>query len=95
MPSADQVVTWLIVGLIGGSLAGFATTFDRRGHGIVRNLLVGLVGALVGGFLVRLLGLWPSLEGVSISARDVVAAFLGSLIVLVALWLWQRARGPA
>ena len=92
MPSLDQLMVWLIVGLIGGTLAGFATKWDRKGYGILRNLLVGLVGAIVGGFLIRAFGLWPSLDAVAISARDVVAAFLGSLVVLAILWIWQRSK---
>lgn len=94
MPSLDQLVVWIIVGLLGGSLAGLLTTWERRGFGLFRNLAVGLAGALVGGLLFRMLGLLPGLDKVSISLRDVVAALVGSLIVLVALWLWQRSQKP-
>lgn len=90
MPSIDQVIVWIVVGLLGGSLAGFITTRRRKGHGFFRNLGVGLVGAFVGGFLFAMLGLFPGLDRVSISLRDIVAAFVGSLLVLFALWLWQR-----
>ena len=77
-------------GLLGGSLAGLIITRERKGFGLVRNLAVGLVGALVGGLLFRWVGLFPSLDKVAISLRDVVAAFVGSLIVLAAIGLWQR-----
>ena len=90
MPSIDQFIVWFIVGLLGGSLAGLMTTWDRKGLGLLRNLGVGLVGALVGGLLFRVLGLAPGLDRVAISLRDVVAAFVGSLIVLMALWIWRR-----
>ena len=56
----------------------------------MRNLAVGLAGALVGGLIFRAFGLLPSLDQVSISLRDVVAAVVGSLIVLLAVWFWQR-----
>jgi uncharacterized membrane protein YeaQ/YmgE (transglycosylase-associated protein family) len=92
MPSIDQIIVWIVVGLLGGSLAGFITTRKWKGHGYFRNLGVGLVGAFVGGFVFGLLGLFPELDRVSISLRDVVAAFVGSLLVLFALWLWQRSR---
>jgi uncharacterized membrane protein YeaQ/YmgE (transglycosylase-associated protein family) len=62
-------------------------TWDRKGLGLLRNLGLGLVGALVGGLLFRVFGL---AQVVAISLRDVVAAFVGSLIVLVALWIWRR-----
>jgi uncharacterized membrane protein YeaQ/YmgE (transglycosylase-associated protein family) len=92
MPSIDQVIVWLVVGLLGGSLAGLIITWDRKGFGLLRNLAVGLAGALVGGLLFRLLGLLPQLDKFAISLRDVVAAVVGSLIVLTGLWLWQRFR---
>jgi uncharacterized membrane protein YeaQ/YmgE (transglycosylase-associated protein family) len=56
---------------------------------------VRLAGALVGGLLFRVLGLFPRLGNVAISLRDVVAAFVGSLLVLTALWLWQRWKGSS
>jgi uncharacterized membrane protein YeaQ/YmgE (transglycosylase-associated protein family) len=95
MPSIDQFIVWIVVGLLGGSLAGLITTWDRKGYGLLRNLAVGLVGALIGGFLFRMLGLLPGLERIAISLRDVVAAVIGSLIVLVALWAWQQYKKSA
>jgi uncharacterized membrane protein YeaQ/YmgE (transglycosylase-associated protein family) len=92
MPSLDQVIVWIAVGLLGGSLAGLVVKWDREGFGFIRNLGLGLAGALVGGLLFRLFRLFPGLDAVSISLRDVVAAFVGSLIVLVGLWIWQRSK---
>jgi uncharacterized membrane protein YeaQ/YmgE (transglycosylase-associated protein family) len=92
MPTVDQVIVWIVVGLLGGSLAGLIVKRDREGFGIMRNLGLGLAGALVGGLLFRLLRLWPSLDQISISLRDVVAAFIGSIIVLVGLWAWQHYK---
>ncbi len=90
MPTIDQFIVWIVVGLIGGSLAGLIITWDREGFGMVRNLAIGLAGALVGGLLFRLLGLLPQLDRIAISLRDVISAVVGSLIVLTAYWLWQR-----
>jgi uncharacterized membrane protein YeaQ/YmgE (transglycosylase-associated protein family) len=92
MPSLDQLIVWIIIGLLGGSLAGLIAKWNRRGFGIAGNLGVGLVGAMVGGLLFRLFGLLPGLDRIAISLRDVVAAFAGSLIVLAALWLWNRLQ---
>ena len=80
-----------MVGLLGGTLAGLLIKWDRKGFGLLRNLGLGLVGAFVGGLLFRLLGLFPELDKYAISLRDVVAAVVGSLLVLAALWLWQRS----
>ena len=90
--SLDRIVVWIIIGLIGGSLAGLIVKRERKGFGILRNFALGLAGALVGGYLFRLFALLPVLDQVMVSLRDVVAAVVGSLIVLAALWLWQRWR---
>jgi uncharacterized membrane protein YeaQ/YmgE (transglycosylase-associated protein family) len=87
---------WIIVGLLGGSLAGRLVTWKRGGFGYLTNLALGLCGALIGGIFFRVLGLWPGLDRIVISLRDVVAAVAGSLLLLLAWWLWQRyrAEGP-
>ena len=90
MPSLAQFITWIVMGLLGGSLAGLIITRERKGLGRARNMGLGLAGAIVGGLLFRLLGLLPGLDQISISLRDVVAAFVGSLIVLPVIGLWQR-----
>jgi len=95
MISATQFVVWIVVGLLGGSLVGLIVRRERRGFGVWRNLGLGLSGALVGGLLFWLLGLFPGLDSVRISLRDVVAAVIGSFLVLGALWVWQRWKGSA
>src|SRR5262249_39650729 len=95
MPSFDHIIVWIIVGLLGGSLAGLISKWDGRGFGLCRNLGLALLGALIGGLLFRWLGILPSLERISISLRDVVSACIGSLLVLLALWVWERARKTA
>ena len=95
MVSLTQFIVWIIVGLLGGSVAGLVVRRDRKGFGVWRNLGLGLLGALVGGLLFWLLELFPELDKVRISLRDVVAAIVGSFIVLGALWLWQRWKGSA
>jgi uncharacterized membrane protein YeaQ/YmgE (transglycosylase-associated protein family) len=94
MPSVAQIIVWVVVGLIGGSFAGLIIKWDREGFGTIRNLGLGLAGACVGGLLFRLLGLFPELDAVVVSLRDVVAAIVGSLLVLLGLWLWQHFKGP-
>lgn len=88
----DQIVVWVVVGLLAGSLTGYVVKRERRGFGTFANLGLGLAGALVGGLLFRLLGLFPDLDKFAISLRDLVAAVLGSLLVLLGLWWRQRGN---
>jgi uncharacterized membrane protein YeaQ/YmgE (transglycosylase-associated protein family) len=90
MPSVDQIIVWIVVGLIGGGLAGSLVTWERGGFGLFRNLVLGLAGAVIGGLLFRLFGWFPGLDKIAVSLRDIVAAVVGSLILLTALWLWRR-----
>ena len=94
MPTIDQLIVWIVVGLLGGSIAGLLLTWNRTGFGFLKNLGLGLAGALVGGLLFRLFGLFPALALIAISLRDIVSALVGSLLVFAALWLWQRFRPP-
>jgi uncharacterized membrane protein YeaQ/YmgE (transglycosylase-associated protein family) len=92
MPSVDQLIVWIVVGLFGGGLAGALMTWERGGFGLFRNFSLGLAGALIGGLLFRVSGIWPGLDKIAISLRDVIAAFVGSLVVLAVLWIWQKLR---
>lgn len=88
--TVSQIVVWLIVGLIGGTLAGMLIKWQRAGFGFWTNFGIGLVGALVGGLLFRAFNLLPDLEQVAISLRDVAAATVGSLLFLIGWWIWQH-----
>jgi uncharacterized membrane protein YeaQ/YmgE (transglycosylase-associated protein family) len=92
MPSLSQFAVWIAIGFVGGSLAGMAVARARRGFGLVRNLGLGLIGAVVGGLIFRIFGLLTSLDSIAVSLRDVVDAFMGSLLVLVVIWLWQLRK---
>jgi uncharacterized membrane protein YeaQ/YmgE (transglycosylase-associated protein family) len=85
-----QFITWLIVGLLGGSAAGMVVKRQRKGFGIAVNLALGALGAILGGVVFRIFSLFERLDAISISLRDLLSAFLGSLLVLAIVWIWQR-----
>ncbi len=87
-----NVLTWLLVGLAGGSLAALALTARTRGFGLLRNLLLGVTGALVGGGVFAMFNLFPNLDKIAVSARDLLAAVLGSLVVYFLHWVWLKFR---
>ena len=93
--SVSDVLVWLIVGLLAGSLAGLLVKRSKRGFGHLANLGLGLVGAVVGGYLFDLLRIDLGLANISVSLQDIVAAMVGSLLFLIALYLlnnWYRNR---
>lgn len=85
-----QLLIWLIVGALAGSVAGVIFTGRRRGYGHAANILIGLIGAIVGGVLFNLLGINLGLGNLVFSAEDVVAAIVGALVVLLVLSLIRR-----
>lgn len=90
MFTLSNLVTWIVVGLIGGTLAARLATWERAGFGLWSNLALGCAGAVVGGALFELFNLLPDLDKVSISARDLLAAVIGSFVVLGLRWAWRR-----
>ncbi len=87
-----ELVVWVVVGILAGSLTGTVVTGKWAGLGRWTTLGVGLVGALIGGVIFSLFGIWPGLDAISISLRDIVAAFAGSLIFLLLLWVARMGR---
>jgi uncharacterized membrane protein YeaQ/YmgE (transglycosylase-associated protein family) len=47
---------------------------------------------MIGGFLFRLFGLFEMLDKYAVSLRDVVAAVVGSLLVLAVYWYFGRTK---
>ena len=88
--SLDQIIVWLLVGAIAGTLAGAMVKRSKKGFGIFSNLGIGLVGALIGGLLFRLFRLDLGLGSISISLEDIVAAFVGSILFLIVLRLFRK-----
>lgn len=88
----QQVVTWLLIGLFAGFLA--SVIVRGRGMGLAASIVVGLIGALVGGFLFSILNIQvPSNLGQGITLRyiDIIVSFVGALIVLlIASQFWRR-----
>jgi uncharacterized membrane protein YeaQ/YmgE (transglycosylase-associated protein family) len=79
-----SIIWFLVIGLIAGWLAGMIT--KGRGFGIFINVVVGVLGALLGGFLFGLLGL--SVHGF---IGSVVMAVVGAVVLLFLLGMIKRA----
>lgn len=88
--TVGEIIVWLIVGALAGTLAAMAVTRTREGFGRITNIGVGLVGALLGGFLFKLFGVDLGLGNISVSGEDLVAAFVGSLIFLLIIRILRK-----
>lgn len=89
----EQVIAWVIVGLIAGLFAGFL--IRGRRFGFVSSVVVGLLGALLGGFLVTVLELKiPSAlaGGITLAWADMLVAFIGAVIILIVFGGFYRSR---
>jgi len=89
----EQVLAWVIVGLIAGLFAGFL--IRGRRFGFVSSVVVGLLGALLGGFLFSVLDLKvPSAfdGGVTLAWADMLVAFIGAVIILILFGGFYRSR---
>ncbi len=80
-----SIVIWLIVGALGGWLAGVLV--KGGGFGLIGDIVVGIIGAVIGGWLAGVLG-------ISIGSgfiASVITAVIGAVILLVILRLIERA----
>jgi uncharacterized membrane protein YeaQ/YmgE (transglycosylase-associated protein family) len=79
-----SILWFLIIGLIAGFLAG--KVMRGGGFGVVGDLIVGCIGALLGGWLLGLLGVsWGGFIG------SLITAFLGAVVLLWLIRLIRRA----
>lgn len=88
--SIDQIIVWLVVGAIAGTLIGALVKRSKKGFGATTNLGIGLVGALIGGLLFRVLRLDLGLGSISVSLEDIVAALVGSILFLIILRFFRN-----
>jgi uncharacterized membrane protein YeaQ/YmgE (transglycosylase-associated protein family) len=79
-----SLLVWALIGLIAGFLASKVMT--GHGKGIVADIVVGVIGAIAGGFLARYLGVTTAATSHSIIV-EIVIAFAGAVILLAILRL--------
>src|SRR6201996_1917648 len=73
-----SIIAWLVLGLIAGFIA--SKIVNRSGEGFILDIVLGIVGALVGGFLFSFAGAAP-VTGLNI--YSIVVAVIGAIVVLV------------
>lgn len=81
------ILSWIVMGLIAGAIAKFLMPGDDPG-GFFMTIVIGIVGALLGGFIATALGL-GDVTGFNI--RSLLIAVGGSIVLLV-VWRAIKAR---
>ncbi|MFN4288155.1 MAG: GlsB/YeaQ/YmgE family stress response membrane protein [Brevundimonas sp.] len=77
------IIAWIVIGIIAGWLA---EKIMKRDHGLITNLIVGVVGALIGGFIANSLGY----DAAGNWIPGILIATLGAVVLLAILGLIRR-----
>src|SRR5262245_4099153 len=80
----ETLIVWLIIGAIAGWLAG--QIVQGYGFGLIGNIVVGIVGAALGGLILPRLGLF-SVD----TAGNIITVVIGSVILLLLIAFVRRA----
>ena len=80
-----SIIAWIVLGLIAGFIA--SKLVNRQGGGVILDIILGIVGAIVGGFVFNLFG-GPGVTGFNI--YSMLVAIVGAIIVL---WLYHMLFG--
>lgn len=79
------IITWLVMGLIVGALAKWIMP-GPDGSGMIGTIIVGIVGAMIGGWVSSLVGI-GGVDGFNLGS--IATATVGALILL---WLFRKLK---
>ncbi|HYU34769.1 MAG TPA: GlsB/YeaQ/YmgE family stress response membrane protein [Thermoanaerobaculia bacterium] len=83
------LIAWIVLGLLAGLIAK-ALLPGRDPRGCIVTVIIGIVGALLGGFLATILG-YGGLSS-RLDWRNLVIAVIGSIVLLAIMRLFRRRR---
>ncbi|HAR8976071.1 TPA: GlsB/YeaQ/YmgE family stress response membrane protein [Salmonella enterica] len=81
------IIAWIIFGLIAGVIAKLLMP-GRDGGGFILTCILGIVGAVVGGWLATMSGIGGSISGFNL--HSFLVAVVGAIVVLVIFRLLRR-----
>ena len=73
-----SILAWIVLGLIAGFIA--SQVVNKSGEGLIVDIVLGIVGAFVGGYLFTLFGAAPV---TGLNLYSMLVAVVGSVVVLV------------
>jgi uncharacterized membrane protein YeaQ/YmgE (transglycosylase-associated protein family) len=84
-----SLLSWIVVGLIAGWLAGLV--MKGGGFGLIGNIVVGAIGGLLGGFIASyFFHVGDPMSGINLPS--ILIAFLGAVLLLFVVRLFRRGR---
>lgn len=86
----SDVIVWLVVGAIVGPFVAMIFKQKKEGYGLIANLFVGLIGALIGGLSFKALNINLGLGDLRVTFQDLIAAVAGSIVFLIVIWVIRR-----
>ncbi|ECH0960743.1 TPA: GlsB/YeaQ/YmgE family stress response membrane protein [Salmonella enterica] len=81
------IIAWIVFGLIAGVIAKLLMS-GRDGGGFILTCILGIVGAVVGGWLATMFGIGGSISGFNL--HSFLVAVVGAIMVLVIFRLLRR-----
>ncbi|ABX21047.1 GlsB/YeaQ/YmgE family stress response membrane protein [Salmonella enterica] len=81
------IIAWIVFGLIAGVIAKLLMP-GRDGGGFILTCILGIVGAVVGGWLATMFGIGGSISGFNL--HSFLVAVVGAIVVLVIFRFLRR-----
>jgi len=78
----QELVVWLILGAFAGMLSGML--LRKKGSRFV-NLIIGLIGAVIGGYIFETFKINLKFENITVDVNDLIAATVGALVLIIVL----------
>jgi uncharacterized membrane protein YeaQ/YmgE (transglycosylase-associated protein family) len=78
-------IAWIVLGLIAGFVA--SKIVNRTGEGVIVDILLGIVGAVIGGWLFHTFGM-PGVTG--FNAYSLIVSVVGAIVLLAIFHLFSR-----
>ena len=73
-----SIIGWIVLGLIAGFIA--SKIVNKQGQGVVLDIFLGIIGAIVGGFLFSLIG---AVGVTGFNIWSMIVAIVGAVVVLL------------
>jgi uncharacterized membrane protein YeaQ/YmgE (transglycosylase-associated protein family) len=86
-----NIIIWIVVGGILGWLASLVMRTDAQ-QGLVLNVVVGIVGALLSGWLLAPMLGTGTINAYDFSVESLAVSFVGALVLLAVVNLLRRGR---